>query len=472
MKHKIVILLLIVFFSTSALAQNSVAVYVTSNDGISQKIKKVVGSEIVATITSTNEYVAVERTEDFLAQVSQERGNYEIDDATLYNLGRKFGASNVCVVDIIGFNDGYYMVGRLLDIKTSKVWKTARQTATFASLNEIIAVSQTLAKELFVKKIPVQFSSYVFGDNVDDHSFIKRIENRDNYTKVSLEYLSTDSKTKLGICDNTYIEDLSTHKKYKLTDVANIKIIAANNDDGRAIGKGVWEYYLFFERIPEETNNIMIVEPNGRIYNDIILKPLGDENLFVFEFDINSKYKKRYRELLKAMEELPAYDEEKPVKYDYDNYYSIAFGNGVSYGGGNILGITLTRRMGGVWGVEPQISVGLNADIYGKITYSVGINVLYRGLYLSSMYGVNDYKLYYPEITDNYGNVHNSAHGEMINYKGLSFLVGWKCYFELYDTKAYLDFAAGCKMHDKEKTSIGLNVVSSAWNIGFGVILH
>lgn len=471
MKHKIVILLLSVFFSTSALAQNSVAVYVTSNDGISQKIKKVVGSEIVATITSTNEYVAVERTEDFLAQVSQERGNYEIDDATLYNLGRKFGASNVCVVDIIGFNDGYYMVGRLLDIKTSKVWKTARHYSKLSSLIEVLTAAHDIAKTLFVKEIPKEYSSYIIADNVDDRSFINRIENRDSYTLVTLTYLSKDPKQTISINKNTYIEDMSTHKRYKLTDASNINIVDETNVMGNHIGKGVSTYYMFFERIQEETRNIMIVEPGGRKYKDIVLKPFGDENLFVFKPEESSVYRIAKSEINASYDKSTDTDNKHREKYEFGSYYSVAVGNGISYGGGNIFGMSFTKRMGNVWGFEPQISIGVNSAPNEKtqLTYSVGVNVLYKGLYFSSMYGVNDYyEKQHEEYIDNNGEPHYSY--PLVNFQGLSFLFGWKCYFDV-NKGLYLDFAAGCRMHGKEQTSFGFDVVSSAWSLGVGFIL-
>lgn len=73
----------------TALSQKTVAVYVTSSESVSPETKRILGSELVSAITRTNEYVAIERTDEFMAQVSQERGNYEIDDAKLYDLGKK-----------------------------------------------------------------------------------------------------------------------------------------------------------------------------------------------------------------------------------------------------------------------------------------------------------------------------------------------------------------------------------------------
>ena len=274
--------------SVTAIAQKTVAVYVTSSEGVSNETKRILGSELVSAITRTNEYVAVERTSDFMAQVSKEQGNYEIDDAALYDLGRKFGASNVCVADVTKFGDDYYIVARLLDIKTSKVWRTSRKYSNLNSLRELVETSEALANELFGNL--KEFSTYAYGDNMDNNSYIVRIENRGGYTKVTIKYVSVNPKQQLGINRNTYIEDLSTSQKYQLTDAVNVNILDQGTTNGKTIGAGIWEYSLFFDRIPEDALTIRIVEPGGRKYNDIVLRPYGDENIFVFEDKTQSIY--------------------------------------------------------------------------------------------------------------------------------------------------------------------------------------
>ena len=278
---KVFTLIVGLMLTMTAFAQKTVAVYVTATEGVSQETKRVLGSELVSAITQTADYVAIERTADFMAQVKKEQGNYEIDDAALYDLGRKFGASNVCVADVTKFGDEYYIVARLLDIKTSKVWKTAKKYSTLKSLRELVETSEALANDLFGNL--KEFSTYAYGDNVDNKSFITKIESRGNFTKVTLKYVSVNPKQQLGINRATYIEDMSTRIKYRLTDASNVNIVDNYNDSGRQIGQGVWEYHLFFERIPEDVQGIMIIEPNGRKYNDIVLRPWGDENTFVFE---------------------------------------------------------------------------------------------------------------------------------------------------------------------------------------------
>lgn len=310
MKSKLFLLLISMMFSVSMFAQKSVAVYVTSGEGVSKETNKIIGSELVAAITRNENYVAIERTEDFLSQVSQEQGNYEnIDDDKLCYFGKKFGASNVCVADITKFGDEYYIVARLLDINTAKVWKTSRKTSTLNSLSELVSVSEYLADDLFGNK--KEFSTYAYGDNDNNQSFISKIENGENVTKVTFKFVSNSPTQQIGIQRTTYIVDLLTQEKYGLVDASNINIMDQNNKSYTNIGEGIWEYILFFERIPDDTKNIMIIEPGGWKYKDIVLKPYGNDNLFVFE----DNAQKMYDELLKEQEEL--YSKKELSTYTY-----------------------------------------------------------------------------------------------------------------------------------------------------------
>lgn len=280
-----------IMLSMTALCQKTVAVYVTSSESVSPETKRILGSELVSAITRTNDYVAIERTDEFMAQVSQERDNYEIDDAKLYDLGRKFGASNVCVADVTKFGEEYYIVARLLDIRTSKVWRTSRKYSKLSSLKELVETSESLAEGLFGQT--KEFSTYANGDNKDNMTFITKIEYRETYTKVTLKIVTISPSQQIGISSETYIEDVSTSIRYPLKNTSNINIIDKKNSNYKTINKGITEYSLFFELLPEDATNIMIIEPGGYEYKDIILRPYGNENTFVFEDKSQQLYDER-----------------------------------------------------------------------------------------------------------------------------------------------------------------------------------
>lgn len=286
---RFIILIMGLMVSYTAFAQKTVAVYVTSSSDVPQATTKILSSELVAAITRNADYIAIERADEFMAQLTEEQGRYNnIDDAKLFELGRKYGASNVCIAEITRFWDEYYIVARLLDIRTSRVWKTARKSSELKSLGELIEVSEALADDLIGNT--KEYSTYAYGDNSSNRSFITRIENRENYTRVSLKYVSTSQTQTIGIKNSTYIEDLVTHEKYMLKDASNINIIDGKSQAYKTIGKGIWEYSLFFNRISEDTKNIRIIEPDGWAYKDIILRPYGDDNTFVFEDNTQDIY--------------------------------------------------------------------------------------------------------------------------------------------------------------------------------------
>ena len=305
---KILTLIVGLMLSFLAFSQKSVAVYVTSSEGISSETKRILGSELVSAITRTDDYIAVERTAEFMAQISQERGNYEIDDAKLYDLGKKFGASNVCVADITKFSDEYYIVARLLDIKTSKVWRTSRKYSKLSSLRELVETSESLANELFGNTREV--SKYANGDNKDNLTFITKIENRETYTKVTIKIVTITPSQQIGISRDTYMIDMSTYIQYRLINTSNIPIVASQMANYKTIYKGVSEYSLFFETLPEDATNIMIIEPGGYEYKDIILKPYGNKNTFVFEDKAQQKYDELTGETHHSQKETNSYDRE------------------------------------------------------------------------------------------------------------------------------------------------------------------
>lgn len=235
---KVFTLILGLMLSMISFAQKTVAVYVTASEGVPQETKRILGSELVAAITRNPDYVAIERTDDFLAQVSQEQGRYNnIDDKKLFELGQKYGASNVCVAEITKFGDEYYIVSRLLDIRTQRVWKTARKSSELKSLGELMSVSEAVADELIGNT--KEFSTYAYGDNGGNESFIVKIVNRDSYTIVSMKYVSVSPNARIGINRGTYIEDIDTHEKYYLVDASNINIM----DSGNTLYIN-WERYL------------------------------------------------------------------------------------------------------------------------------------------------------------------------------------------------------------------------------------
>lgn len=149
MKKFFVVLLMIVPFVLSA--QTKVAVYVTATETVPKETKKIIGSEVVAAFVATKEYNAIERTTEFLSEITKEQdyqrgGN--VDDSQICELGRQFGVDLVCVTDITKFQEKFYVQARMIDVEKAIVLATAREIAQLENLDDIMKLASTLAQTL------------------------------------------------------------------------------------------------------------------------------------------------------------------------------------------------------------------------------------------------------------------------------------------------------------------------------------
>jgi len=149
MKKIVVILFFLLPLFVSA--QTKIAVYVTATETVPKETKKVIGSEVVAAFVATKEYNAIERTAEFLNEITKEQdyqrgGN--VDDGQICELGRQFGVDLVCVTDITKFQDKFYVQARLIDVEKAIVLATAREISQLESLDDIMKLASNLAQTL------------------------------------------------------------------------------------------------------------------------------------------------------------------------------------------------------------------------------------------------------------------------------------------------------------------------------------
>lgn len=138
------------FMTISAMAQTKVAVYVAPNENLDESTLQIIGSELVAGIVSNNEYIALERTKEFLAAIQQEKVQTANDDQ-LRNIGKQMGVSIVCAANIMPYQNSYYIQARMLNVESATIEATARQTSTLASLDEIVTASEALSQKLMTQ---------------------------------------------------------------------------------------------------------------------------------------------------------------------------------------------------------------------------------------------------------------------------------------------------------------------------------
>lgn len=132
-------------------AQTGVAIFVTGLDRTQESTRQIIGNELVAGIGTKTNYVATDRTMDFLNALEEEVGTSEltnIDDQTIRDLGKKIGVSMVCVANSTPFQESYYIQIRVLDIGTTKIVAMARETSSLKTLDDIVTASENLSKTI------------------------------------------------------------------------------------------------------------------------------------------------------------------------------------------------------------------------------------------------------------------------------------------------------------------------------------
>jgi len=127
-----------------------VAVYVVKNEA-GRNIGRVLGDKLVAGFTNSGRYIAIERTNSFLAQLNKEQ-NYQhsgaVDDSDLSRLGKQFGVQYVCVADVSDVFGEKYISARLIDVETAEVVNTHDIGGEMNSMSGCLRMANDIAANL------------------------------------------------------------------------------------------------------------------------------------------------------------------------------------------------------------------------------------------------------------------------------------------------------------------------------------
>lgn len=127
-----------------------VAVYVVKNDA-GKNIGRVLGDKLVAGFTNSGRYIAIERTNSFLAQLDKEQ-NYQhsgaVDDNDLSRLGKQFGVQYVCVADVTDVFGEKYISARLIDVETAEVVNTHDIGGEMNNMSSCLRMANDIAANL------------------------------------------------------------------------------------------------------------------------------------------------------------------------------------------------------------------------------------------------------------------------------------------------------------------------------------
>lgn len=145
-----------------------VAVYVTKTGN--RDVDIILGDQLVAGFSKSNKYLAIERTNGFLSQLSKEQGyqaSGAVDDSDLARLGKQFGVNYVCVAQTMPFAGTYFISTRLVDVEKAEIVNTYdAEGKKLNTTKEVVAVSQEIAANLSGAPSPTSpRSSYSYSSS-------------------------------------------------------------------------------------------------------------------------------------------------------------------------------------------------------------------------------------------------------------------------------------------------------------------
>ncbi len=127
-----------------------VAVYIVKNNA-GKDVGRVLGDKLVAGFTNSGRYIAIERTNGFLTQLSKEQ-NYQrtgaVDDSDLSRLGKQFGVQYVCVADVADVFGEKFISARLIDVETAEVLNSYETGGAMNSMSNCLKLTNEIASNL------------------------------------------------------------------------------------------------------------------------------------------------------------------------------------------------------------------------------------------------------------------------------------------------------------------------------------
>lgn len=150
MRHFVSMMAMLLAVCSFAQAPRKVAVYVTGD--VEDSYKKVIGSKLVSGITQSGEYAAVERTNEFLAALTQEQ-DYQmsgaVNDQQIVKLGAQFGVRYVLVADVTEIFESTFISARMIDVQTGLITHSAEVDMELCSAKDLIAITEAVIGKIF-----------------------------------------------------------------------------------------------------------------------------------------------------------------------------------------------------------------------------------------------------------------------------------------------------------------------------------
>lgn len=225
---RLVIFLAIIFgmiaSSSAQTAKQKVAIYVTGD--AESGYKKVIGSKLVTGITRSEGYSAVERTADFLAELTKEQ-DYQmsgaVSDNQIARLGQQFGVRYVLVADISEVFESMFISARMIDVQTAQITNSTEASQVISGMENLTSLAEKIVIGLLgkAKSASVTLVAGPFTTFLDFEKFVipegfhiaTKDEINDLYKDRQLigKNLSFPIYTNVNITQESYMEPYTVH---------------------------------------------------------------------------------------------------------------------------------------------------------------------------------------------------------------------------------------------------------------------
>ena len=146
-------LLLTALMPVCVSAQNQVkkkvAVYVMGD--ADKNDQKVVANTMISALTMSDNYVAVERMNDFINALNKEIDNQTsgaVRDKDIAAIGQQFGAKYVDVIEVSEIRDEMYIAARMVDVESAAVIASYQNSAPVETMEQLRKLARDVAGRL------------------------------------------------------------------------------------------------------------------------------------------------------------------------------------------------------------------------------------------------------------------------------------------------------------------------------------
>jgi len=148
--NKTIIILLSLFALAVAQGKPKIAVYATGAE--EQGTNKALETHMLTALVNSGQYQAVERSEEFLAQLATERSKQRsgaIDNNQMKKLGKQFGVDFICIADITPALGSNMVSARIVNVETAEVAAVGYADSPLKVLPDLADASLRIVEMMF-----------------------------------------------------------------------------------------------------------------------------------------------------------------------------------------------------------------------------------------------------------------------------------------------------------------------------------